>query len=116
MGCRLSPALTSRVGQGRHTPRNDEQMVHGPYHSKPRAARRLPFRTFGHRPSKPTTFHLDYLIKKKDNKLKLSNSLVLRMLSQHVHSFWHKKIRVVFCFGVQGLLACLQIHFEKHSL
>lgn len=33
MAYRLSPALTSRVGQGRHTPRNDEQMAHGPYHS-----------------------------------------------------------------------------------
>lgn len=40
-----------------------------------------------------------------NNKLKLGNSLVLRMLSQHVHSFGHTKKSGSY-FGVQGWLVC----------
>lgn len=72
---------------------------HGPSHSQPGAARRWPFRSFGPGHPRPHNFSSG-LFNKKNNKLKLSNSLVLRMLSQHVHSFWHKKEKK----KIQGLV------------
>lgn len=91
---------------------------HGPSHSQPGAARRWPFKSFGPGHPRPHNFSSGLFNKKKNNKLKLSNSLVLRMLSQHVHSFWHKKkkFRVLFFWSV-GFVGLLANSFLKtHSL
>lgn len=94
-GCTLSQPLPFPVRwQGGSTHGMSRKLWPSPFPLSPGLLANCLLRTFGPKPHlEPHNFSSGLVKnknKKKPNKLKLSNSLVLRLLSQHVHSFWHK--------------------------